>query len=94
MAPRPVSKTITLPRPPFLWTLDQIAALLNVTMADLRKDYIHFDSLSAGARHQTRIVARDISPPTADQPEWRVSEVELIRWMRQKGFKPAYRDYY
>lgn len=63
-------------------------------MTEFKNKYVFFDNMSAGTRDSLKLTARDISPPNADQPEWRISESELIRWMRRKGFKPAYRDYF
>lgn len=76
---------VNLPIKPFLYTLDQIAQILDLTERNLKANYIHYDQRSISLPTHDKIVARNIAP--ADQkPEWRVAERELIRWMRRKGF--------
>lgn len=79
-------QTVGLPLRPFLYTLDQLATILNVQTKTLREDYIHFEGRSIGNPDRHVLVARNIAPP--DQaPVWRVTERELVRWLKLKGFK-------
>lgn len=71
---------------PFLYTLDQISTLLNVQLRYLETSYIYFDRRSTGLPSRDLIVAHNIAPPEL-KPDWRVSEKELVRWMKRKGFK-------
>jgi hypothetical protein len=71
---------------PFLYTLDQIATLLQVPEATVRKEYIHYDGWSVGAHRQGMLAARNIAPE-GKPTEWRVSDRELARWMAKRGFK-------
>lgn len=91
--PRPPRKTaaqkIGLPPKFFLYTLDQIAGMLNLSVEALKASYIYFDGRSTYAKKRGQLVARNIAPP--DQPAtWRVIDTELVRWMRFKGF--VYRE--
>lgn len=75
-----------LPFRPFLYTVDQIAVLLNLDERTILREYLYFEGRSIGTRSKQLMVARNISPPTKD-PEWRIAERELVRWMRFKGFR-------
>lgn len=75
-----------LPVRPFLYTLDQIAGLLNMDQKALMKQYIYFTGRSLGVDRADYITARNIALPE-DTPDWRVLEKELLRWMKRKGFQ-------
>lgn len=78
--------SVGLPVRVFLFTLDQIATMLNMDTRKVMAQYIYFEGRSIGARHKTLMTARNIAP--ADEaPEWRVAEREVIRWLRVKGFR-------
>lgn len=77
---------IGLPARPFLYTLDQISVLIDVTEGQLKNSYIHFEGRSIGVASRRQLLARNIAP--ADKtPDWRVAERELIRWFKTMGFK-------
>ncbi|RYE95932.1 MAG: hypothetical protein EOO77_41970 [Oxalobacteraceae bacterium] len=78
-----------LPRPPFLWTLDQCAQIVNLEQAVFTRRYVHFQDLTAGPVKKDFLLARNIAP-LGDSPEWRISESELLRWLKSKGFRPRY----
>lgn len=80
-------KEVELPPRVFLYTLDQIAFILNINLSTLRLSYIYFQGLSTGVKSRHFMVARDVSPPDSSKPEWRVTETELVRWMKLKGFR-------
>lgn len=48
--------------------------------------YLYFEGRSIGARRRDLMIARNIAPPDQD-PEWRVTEREFVRWMKTKGFR-------
>lgn len=75
-----------LPVRPFLYTLDQISTLLDLSIQNLSKDYVFFEGRSSGLAPRVKMIARNIAPPEA-KPEWRIAEREFIRWMKVKGFK-------
>lgn len=72
-----------LPFRPFLYTLDQIQDLLLVN--DLNP-LLYWDGRSTGIHKQFLIKTINIMPDGV-KPEWRVEEVELLRWMRHKNFR-------
>lgn len=79
-------EAVGLPMRPFLYTLDQIAVLLSMTEQNLRLRYIFFEGRSTGLRSVNEIRAYNIAP-RHEKPDWRVSDTELMRWLRHKGFK-------
>lgn len=86
-----------LPAKIMLYTLDQIATMIEVNRTTLERAYIFYDTRSGGAPNRNYIIARDIAPPCPHEGEqcrkveckreWRVTEREIIRWLRHKGFK-------
>lgn len=85
-------ESVGLPFRVMLYTLDQVAMMLNVKIQHLEKKLIHFDGRSVGARHPSLLMARNIMPP-GEKPEWRISEQEMIRWCRAKRIKVIYRGF-
>jgi hypothetical protein len=79
-------QTVGLPTRAFLFTLDQIAYMLDLELVSLRKSYLHYDGRTVGDRSPDKMMARNIAPP-GEKPEWRVAEKELQRWLRRKGFR-------
>jgi len=77
---------IGLPLRPFLYTVDQLATILEITEQTLHTQYIYHVGRDVGIKDKHHMEARNIAPTDAD-PEWRVAESELKRWMRTKGFK-------
>lgn len=77
---------IGLPVRPFLYTLDQIATLLEIQQVALEQQHIHFEGRSVGARPKDKMVARNVAA-VGERPDWRIVERELMRWMRRKGFR-------
>jgi len=82
---RSAPESIGLPARPFLYTLDQIATLLDVSSQGLER-YLFFERRSIGVPDRHIMHARNIAPHN-QQPDWRVAENELLRWMRVKGFR-------
>lgn len=79
-------KEVGLPPRPFLYTLDQIATLIDVSVVNLKDRYLFFDGRSVGARPKDRMFARNIAAE-GETPDWRVMEQELIRWLKAKRFR-------
>jgi hypothetical protein len=81
-------KSVGLPPRSFLYTLDQVSALLGLSMSALKGEgYSYFEGRSHGRHKKYQLLFRNIAPPTERRPEWRVAEQEFIRWMKYKGFK-------
>lgn len=76
---------VGLPYRPFLYTIDQIAVILNEDEKRIPR-HVHYEGRSIGAASRQHMVARNIAP-VDEKPDWRVAERELIRWMKMKGFK-------
>jgi hypothetical protein len=78
-------EAVGLPPRPFLYTLDQLAVILDLTETALAH-HVYFEGRNTGVRRKDLMLARNIAPAT-EKPEWRVAEREFVRWMRTKGFK-------
>lgn len=82
----PTREKVGLPPRAFLFTLDQIAGMIAITEASLKQAYIYFEGRSTGRRSLDLMIAINIAPEN-ERPVWRVSERELIRWLKKKGFR-------
>lgn len=78
--------SLDLPRRIFMYTLDQVADVLNVTRTTLNNNYIWYFRRQFGVKDPHKITARNVAPDDAT-PDWRVSEDELHRYLKFKGFK-------
>lgn len=85
-------REVNLPPRVFLYTLEQIGTMLDLSPELLARGYIYFDGRSIGVKRNWQMIARDISPPD-DDPEWRVTDREFLRWMRNRGFRVIERGY-
>lgn len=77
---------VGLPPRPFLYSLDQVADLVAVDLATLRKRHVFYDRVSPGIPPRDLLLARNIAADS-DKPVWRVAERELLRWLRYRGFR-------
>lgn len=81
-------EAVNLPVRPFLYTLDQVATILNMTEASLKNGgYLFFVNRTPGAPRPDEMKAHNIASGINARPEWRVEERELVRWMKRKGFR-------
>lgn len=79
-------ESVGLPPVVFLYTLDQIAAMINVSLDDFMAQYAYYHQRSKGYQSPKQMMARNIAP--AEKPaEWRISQSEFIRWLKFSGFK-------
>lgn len=84
---------VELPLREFLFTLDQLALILNIAERTLTAQYIYFDGVSAGTM-TGRMIARDISQDP-NQRDWRVAESSFRSFCRKRGWtvvEPKLRD--
>lgn len=88
----PTGKSVGLPVRNFLYTVDQIAFLIEVSEATVKQSYLHYEGRSTGVCPKDRMIARNIAP-VGEKPEWRVLDTAFVRWMRFKGFKVYERGY-
>ncbi len=77
---------VGLPPTPFLYHLDQVATLLGLTEEDLISRYLWFLGRTVGRKSPRQIKVVNIAPTVA-MAEWRISEGELVRWLKLMGFK-------
>lgn len=74
-----------LPPRLFLYTRDQLQEMLIVKDIDV---YLHFDGRSVGTPRRDKMLARNIAP-AGETPEWRVEEMEFVRWMTYTKIVPV-----
>lgn len=84
---------VVLPETTFLYTVDQIAYMLNKTEHSVRVSDLYYEGRSTGALPRHQMLARNIAPP-GERPDWRVADGVFRKWMRFKGFKYYERGYY
>jgi hypothetical protein len=82
----PRGSWVGLPPRPFLYTADQIGELLNLSTSEVKRKYLWYDKRSVGARPPDKLLAINIAPRD-NSPEWRITENELIRWMKGLGLR-------
>lgn len=85
-------REVNIPIRPFLYSLDQIGAMIDMDAEMLAKGFIYFDGRSIGIKRNWQMMARNIAPPDMT-PEWRVLDREFIRWMRNQGFRVVERGW-
>lgn len=92
MAFEPERDKIGLPFRVFLYTPDQIATMFSLTTEYVKKNVLFYDVREPGIRPKSKMRAVNIAPE-GETPEWRVSEKELIRYLRNRGIKFYERGY-
>jgi hypothetical protein len=79
-----------VPRRPIYYTIDQVAAMLSMSVDQLKDSYLYLDGIDLGLYRTAFLRAVDFSvgrrsknrpSTTAEGKEWRVAEGELIRWL-------------
>ena len=90
--PEKAHANLGLPFRPVLFSLDQIATMLAASLPQVQKKYIFYEGRSTGVAPKNLMTAHNLANE-GQMPDWRVSEVELIRWLRFKGFRIYDRAY-
>jgi hypothetical protein len=67
--------------------------MLSIKEATVKAAYIYYEGRSTGVDSPHKLSARNIALPGL-QPEWRVTEAELHRWMKLKGYRLVDRGYW
>lgn len=80
-----IESEVNLPAREFMFTLDQIAIMLDVSQKFLESDVIFFHGRSVGSRRM-KLTAINIALPDKS-PVWRVSETAFKIWLRHKGIQ-------
>lgn len=86
------ANSVGLPPRVFMYTLDQLSVLTQISEQQLHVLHIFHEGRDVGVRKPHQMVARNIAPPD-ERPDWRVVEKEFVRWMKVKGFKYYDRGY-
>ena len=76
---------VRLPRHPLLYTLDQVSFILNVDDAWLKRK-LFYVGRSTGP-HRSKLQTVNIEDDPKARPQWRVSEIELKRWLTHQGYR-------
>lgn len=79
-------KEVGLPPIIFLFTLDQVAGMLNIQEQTLRQKYLYYRGRSSGRPQRHHMEAVNISP-SDEKSDWRVSMKEFVKWCRKMGFR-------
>lgn len=82
------AEKIGLPPRPFLYTIDQISVMTDLTEHNLITQHIYFEGRTVGSRQAHQMIARNLNvgQPLA-KPDWRVLDREFVRWMKKRGYK-------
>ena len=79
-------ESVGLPAITFLYTMDQIAAMLGITQDQLTDRYLYYHMRSTGKQRPSQMRTVNIAQPE-DKPDWRITQREFIRWLRAMGIK-------
>lgn len=83
---------VGLPPKPFLYTIDQLSALLDLDEDYIKQNLLHYAGRSTGSLPKSKMYAVNIAAE-GEKPEWRVPERRLISWMRFRGIRYYERGY-
>jgi hypothetical protein len=78
-------RTLGLPPTPFMYTLDQLAHILQLSVDHLGKRHLYFKGRSMGQQKRHEMLAVNLAAP-GDPPDWRVADHEFVEWCSRKGF--------
>lgn len=85
MAGKPMDQqSVGLPPLIFMFTIDQLAVMLNITEQHLMTAYLYYVGRSSGIKKAHQMSAINIAPDSAP-PEWRISSREFFKWCHRKG---------
>lgn len=77
---------VGLPNLIFMFTIDQLASMMNVSEDTISNVYLYYQGRSTGMKKKHHMVAINIAP--SDQtPNWRVSLEEFRTWLSRMGFR-------
>lgn len=80
-----ISPDVNLPPREFMYTIEQVAQLLDVSVGFVEKSVCHFYGRSVGSSRGKAITINVALPD--QKPVWRISETEFKIWMRYKKIK-------
>ena len=82
----PERERIGLPPRIFMYTMDQIGAMLEVTPHTVKYKLLFYDEREPGLTPKDKMRAVNIMPE-GETPDWRVTEREFIRYLRRRGVR-------
>jgi len=78
--------TVAVPVVTFLYTLDQIAGMVQLPLLKLKQVHVYFHLRSTGRKLRHQMLACNIAAD--DQPaDWRVTHQDFVRWLKSNGFQ-------
>jgi hypothetical protein len=80
---------VRLPILIFLFTLDQMAGMLNMPLADFKVKHVYFHMRNTGRKLPHQMTARNIAPD-GDTADWRIAHEEFRRWLLANGYRVHY----
>lgn len=87
MAGKPADpQEVGLPPFIFLFTVDQIAGMLNIELSTLMVQYLYYAGRSSGRKASHQMDAVNIAPEDA-LPDWRVPAREFLQWCKRRNIK-------
>lgn len=76
---------VELPLREFLFRVDQVCAILDVSVTYARDNLLYFQGRDIG-RNRDKIRTINIAPADA-KPLWRIPESDFKAWMKMKGIR-------
>lgn len=80
------SVAVPVPIVTFLYTLDQIAGMVQMPLNKLRQTHIYFHLRSTGRKQRHQLLACNIAADDKT-PDWRVTHQDFVRWLKANGFQ-------
>jgi hypothetical protein len=79
---------VGLPPLVFMFTIDQISSMMNMSEKYVRAEYLFYLGRSTGLKKRHHMNAVNIAPE-GEKAEWRVSWEEFLSWLKKMGFKAS-----
>lgn len=78
---------VGLPMTPFLYTLDQVAVMMQKPEDEFTSTTVYFNGRSTGRCHPRQLRAVNVQVDEEKTPDWRITEGELVRWLKLLGIR-------
>lgn len=83
------ARQVHFPVREFLYTQDQMAVMLGVSMVTL-KSFLFYEGVDSGIPAKKEMIALNIASP-GEKPDWRVTERIFVSWLRRRGIRVSER---
>lgn len=74
---------LELPLKAFMYTLEQVADMLSIDRVYFKNKFVYYKGRTPRVHTSHELAAVNLAKP-AEEPIWRISEDELIRWLKVK----------